>query len=607
MVAIDFFYRTIKAINMRQLFLSLLGVLALSACSKEDVEPTSSDTAQTKPVTLSLSIEGQADAGGIRAVSFDTNQNVPPTTHDQYSNWQTHCFLRKVGDDTNQAYALIDWEAKMEGGKVHLKMKGHTLTLLQSGNKPTPVPKAGERWSIVGVTGGGKLNAERTRVDFAPDTELDNNLQPHQVRVPFTFEKVFFTVSAESGERAPQISVYFKPQGSLINVYTNNKTSQAGIAELQVVTNALSNNGYYDYSSDMPSWVFAHDDAKQEAIIRRIHITPNQGRNYVLWGMPRPETTKPIEGFKSEVVVAGYQISGEGVTEEKPKIRTEAFVNALAYPVGIDIDLSLTPLNKLTTTGTPSHIVKFMSSTSNNFVDARAFDNATDIKNSDILFTQSDAIKRYGPASSTNTSPYYLPTIWELGAIFPSQRVGFSIYQSYNFADSDITVNELVQFEPGQQVAKRKRVTSSYKASGGVLYADRFKNYAGGMENNSKRTVFRYEYIKIKDLADGTALNGLKITTRYLGNDGDASGYDTENFWTDPSKNAHDVTAVFPALGHRAASTGINGYYWSSSPHASLSDVSYTMYFSFDRINSLSNGENQEAANAFGLILFPKN
>lgn len=591
--------------NIKQIFLPLIGALALVGCNKEAVEPTSSNLAQPTSVTLALSLEGTADASEMRAVSFDANQNVPPTTHDQYSDWTTHCFLRN-DDGSKKAYAVIHWDARVEGGKVKLKMRGHELNLLPIGSSgaelsPENKPVAGERWSIEGITGGGKLNSERTRVDFAPDADLDKNLQPHQARVPFTFEKTFFTVSASSGERAPQISVHFKPQGSLLNIRVNNKTAQFVQTELRILSNALSNNGYYDYSTGEAQWKFSNIDAPHELISRTIAMVNGVGRNYVLWGMPRLAS---VGGFSSQAFVAGYEISSEGATIDKPKVRTESFVNGLAYPMGIDLDLSISPLNALveTTKLGANFIAMFKHKDIEGFKDAMTFSDRMDAYSSDIYYNYDQAM-----VYSDTDKPYYLPTIWELGTIFPAQKTEsdndlYYYYNGQNATGEDIL--ERVQFSKNESPVI---VTSRYVGAGEgtkILYALRFTNLSGALDN-SKRTAFRYEYVNLGKLKDNiTDMWGLKVTTRHLGNDGDDIGYSTEEYWNNVTKNGKDATVIFPAVGRKNEEGFASlGFYWSSTPFEGEELKASRAYFDQDLVFGYYNNTKDRE---FPILLFKK-
>lgn len=552
--------------NFKHLFLPLVGSLALVGCNKEAVEPISSNTTQANSITLELSLEGTAvGTNAMRAVSFDTDEDIPPTMHEEgVSDWKTHCFLRSE-DGTKQAYAMIDWDARVEGGKIQLKMKGHTLTLEQSGSQPLAQPQPGEQWFIAGVTGGGKLNEDKTRVDFGSDAALDNALKPHQARVPFTFGWTGFTVSKISGQTAPKISVQFEPQGTLLNVRVKNNTSKpVASAELTIYSNAVSNNGYFDYSlgTDTPSWTFTKADAVEETISRSASVAAASAKKYVLWGMPRPETAKPEGGFKSEVVLAGYDLSQAGPSKEKPEVRTKSFARGLAYPMGVDIEVSLSPLNKLTTTGAPNYIVKVMQQPSNALIDPTTFASTTEIMNSGIHYNYSDAKRLFGFSSPENTSSYYVPEPAEWATVFSSSAVPFS-------TTNPVRWKEKVQFEQGEATQARD-VFSSYKSVGNVLYALRFCKLNNVETDNKMRTAFRYEYIKIKDLADGP-LHGLKITTRYVGNDPSYSNDEiptADEFWNNTRKT---TTVVFPALGIKTpvaedipTNAGLRFYAWTA-------------------------------------------
>lgn len=376
--------------KIKQLFLPLVGALALIGCNKEAVEPTSSNTTQANSVTLALSLEGTADASEMRAVSFDANQNVPPTIHEEgISDWTTHCFLRK-DDGSKRAYAVITWDARMEGNRVKLKMKGHTLELksmgvanevLDEANRPV----AGERWLITGITGGGEVQENRTRVVFNSTAAYDG-LNANQAQVPFTFEPQGFTVAAESGVRAPQISVHFKPQGALLKVYIDNKKNHVQYAvatDLQVTTNALSNNGYYDYSTGEAKWHFNNAAVQEEVLSRPVAIAANSAKHYVLWAMPRPATAEPTTGFKSSVKLDRCITYGEGTTSE-PALREGAFESGAGYSMGVEVGQSWSPLNAITTTGAPNYIAKFMSSATHKFIDPTTFESDVEAYNSGI-------------------------------------------------------------------------------------------------------------------------------------------------------------------------------------------------------------------------------
>lgn len=528
--------------RMKHLFMPLFGALALMGCNKELIEPSELESSGAAPITLELSLEGTAvSRDEMRAVSFYTEDDIPPTKHeDGISDWQTHCFLRNESG-TAQAYALVDWDAREVNGKIHLKMKGHTLKLEQSGSQPLVQPQPGERWRIAGITGGGKLNSDRTRVDFTPDTALDNGLNPNQARVPFTFGWTTFTVSRVSGDRAPKISVHFAPQGSLLNVRVNNKTNRGAesvTSVLKFFTNALSGNGYFDYAlgNEAPVWKFTNESAQEETISRPISVAKGAATNYVLWGMPRPETSKPSGGFKSEVYLGRYKIFAE-MTKVKPNIRTKGFTSGLAYPMGIDIDRPFMPLEYVADYNVAEDRASFATT---HHVSGNAPDNHEE------YVTMQQAVDLFSNIKIGGRG-YHLPKFSEARGVVPMEVLKDATQniapRRHTFEDQSLEIEGLTYGGYRDEVNLSDLSTQ---------YALRF------VKDSSKDMVMAYRYVFDINTSDNS-YNHVMITSRYVGPKGvTLDEISNPDYWN--SNNEEDKSIRLPLVGYLIGSDGALAY-----------------------------------------------
>lgn len=584
--------------NIKQIFLPLFGALALIGCNNEALEPTSSNETETQPVRLALTMEATADASEMRAIIFDTSKGIPPTAGNTEAKWTTHCFLHKSGDASKRAYAVIEWDVtNATAGQIKLKMRGSELSLQQSGSQPLVIPQPGERWIITGITGGGKLNADKTRVEFSADGAYDA-LEANQAQVPFTFEPQGFDVASE-GMRAPQISVHFKPQGSLLNVHVNNATNRgkhAVATDLKLYTNALSNNGYYDYSTGEAQWKFTNAAAQEEVISRPISLDKDAAAKYVLWGMPRPETAKPSEGFKSEIYLGRYKIFAEGSTTAKPKVRDEAFTNGLAYPMGINIDRPFMPLE---------YVAKRNIAPRESWAGGNPTFATSDLNNASGYFSWTEAIATDLSTAIIEGVKYHLPSIQELEGMFPARVDGARHFSGANYPNTNANnYDETVMVEGGLLSGK-----ADYYSSGNyILYAVRFKNESN---DNMNTTVYRYSFTT-QALNSQTA--HLEVISRWVGNtlgniDQLLQKIQEGDFWTTNTQD--DVKVIFPATGYYKGAKGVKplelpgetGRYWSSTKSTNPTYPTMAEHANFYKTNV--NGHNlNDPAWSYSVRLF---
>ncbi len=331
--------------KLLHLLLIPLGLLlALGGCAQD--EPSGQSLQDS--TTLRLDIAPELDIQELKALTIDTQGGIPQFKHDPAkTSWTTHCFLRSA-DGSKQAYAVVDWDVvSTTVGDLKLKMKGHTLTLLSSGSGASvPTPVVGEEWFISGITGGGKLNADRDQVDFRYDAALDDALADDQIRVPLAFGWTKFTVAGDN-QTAPRISVRLKPLGSLFRVKVDNTNAiNSGVVyvagRVKVLSNALTQNGAFSYTNrsvpvegELPGFDFGsgNQTATEEAITRAVEVSLNSSKDVLLWAYPRPSSHLPASGsFSTKIYLPHYHAyASDKTTMTALTPRSTAFVSGKGY------------------------------------------------------------------------------------------------------------------------------------------------------------------------------------------------------------------------------------------------------------------------------------
>ncbi len=547
--------------KLKHLFFNALAVMAFAACSSEAEEIKPADKAST--ATLQLDMTGQYGTGNsdqTRALSLDGTE-YPRFIHEEgVTNWSTHCFIRNEAGDV-QFYALVDWNATTDSdGNISLHIKNSTLTLQNSAGSDVTatetLPKAGERWYIAGIAGGGYLFDNNTRVGFWPN-ESESAGSPHQVRVPLAFGWTRFTIPSNT-ERAPQISVQFQPQGTLLSAYVNNTSDATLDAGMRVISNAISVHGAFDYTlaadrstyTSAPKWGFKRTLASTRIYSRNISIPANTGKNCYMWGMPRTEAEKPTSGFRTYIGLAGYA----AITPNKIT-RTFTAGNTYAMP---DVNTSnfrvMFPHEPLTQYNVAPDAQSFVTTQANNVSG---------------FWNWADAVDKFEGIEIDGTD-YYLPSIQEQKGLIPPYS-GLRVRFSATTASDDYQEDAYIS-------GWKFSFTSDYRGTtSGISYALRFKT-----TDNARLTAVRYQYMNNSD-GDGKM---LKITYRPLGPSGAATTITQvadETYWQ--SNTDADVTFYLPASGYYTADDVLtlpntNGYYWSSTePTSVVSPNSYMLNF----------------------------
>ncbi len=561
--------------KLKHLFFNALAVISFAACSSEAEEIKPADKSTT--ATLQLDMTGQYGSGNsdqTRALSLDGTE-YPRFIHEEgVTDWSTHCFIRNEAG-TVQFYALVDWNATTDSdGNISLHIKNSTLTLQNSAGSDVTatetLPKAGERWYIAGIAGGGVLDATKSNVDFAYSYDLDKLLLNNQARIPLSFGWTRFTVPSNS-ERAPRIVVQFQPQGTLLSVNVNNKTNVNNEALeatfIKVRSNALSQDGVFDYSltasradyTAAPKWTFTSDEATTSDIYQTIEgMASNASFNQYVWAMPRPESAKPSGGFSTRIGLVSYKVYEAGTTNT-PVARTTSYKAGLSYSTSIDVNRPFLPYEYFTTHNVATDGVSFTSSQAN---DASG------------LWNWADAVDKF-KAITIDGRDYRLPVVNEMRSIFPQVSL-----TNLNFS-SESTVENIT--ENIRLDAMTKGTLSSYKSSGSnIIYALRYREKVIGTETeykNHRLTAVRYEYT---DNSNGGKM--LRTTFRHLGTAGAATTLARvadETYWQSNTEN--DVVLEFPASRRLDASGQVmntgSGWYWTRSERSTGSVQAWVSLF----------------------------
>ncbi len=515
----------------------LLSAWATVACSGENgLTPVEENISKNQPLSYTLKLSGGVASDAERALSFDMSQANPAIL--ETSDWTTHVFFRKEGA-TFVGYAKIEWEftGRDSNGKIRLQQRNLTFDLE---NTNGDLPSAGETWYIAGIAGGGKLNSAKTAVDFAYDETLDGALAQNQVRVPLTFAWTKLNIVENAADEA---FVNFKPQGTLLHVYANNKTTVAMGSYLNLTSNVLDRAGGYDFATAntsvsegaMPTWTFTN--AERTASLR----VPMSGAvdakmQGLVWGMPRSGVSSPSTTIGNTPI--DYKVYNVGTTTAFTS--TATFRSGRAYQVNVDVYRPKLPIEYVAEYNMKND-TEFATSHSN---DASAYWNLA------------DAVSKFSNIT-INGKEYHLPGLRELYAIgTPAHVIAFNSSLTYYLTPYS---NERYNITEEAEVAGVTSVyTSDYYNTGDkVSYGIRFQS-AG----DQLKVAYRYRIIG--DWILGNLNNYLEITVRYLGSgfSGTLTTINNEDFWNDSS--AEYITRIIPATGRMVGTSvrarGTRGY-----------------------------------------------
>ncbi len=538
--------------KLKHLFFNALAVMAFAACSSEAEEIKPAEKSET--ATVEIDLEGEYNNGQTRALTFDGTE-YPLFTHETgVTDWKTHCFIRNEAG-TVQFYALVDWTASVNSstGAITLKIKDSKLTLQGSGGSnpatTATLPKAGERWYIAGIAGGGVLEANNTKVNFAYNQSLDASLAANQLRVPIAFGWTPFTIAKPVSERAPRIVVQFKPQGTLLSVHvdnTKNRGKDALSTQVKVRSNALSQSGLFDYSTAAaraiytaaPKWDFTNVSATTETFVRDVNIDFGAKKIYYLWAMPR--TSAPTEGFKTETYVAHYKSFAEG-TNTVPVAKTTTFAKGNTYYTGLDIDRPKIALE---------YVAGYLTSSGGV---------TTSNKADDIGYFLLSEIP-----SLTVPNGYQINDNAYWRAAFIDGSRGKLTFK--NLTSDDLVDKSTIEWVMNPSTPTLRWFTSTYKTPGnGIAYALRLgksstpDESAEHAKDNRALTAYRYE--TKGDFTIGSENSYLEVKAYYLGEgfQGSIETIANEDYWLNLSQS-EVITQKIYATGYRLADGTLKRY-----------------------------------------------
>ncbi len=549
--------------KLKHLFFNALAVMVFAACSSEAEEIKPADKTQETPVvTINLEMSGDfqlptVQYDGTRALTLDLDEDYPPFTNEEgVTDWKTHCFLRNA-DGTAQFYALVDWNATTNNdGSITLNIKESALNLLPSGDLiglseselAAKAPKAGERWYIAGMTGGGVLDDTRTKVDFTVDefARPAEVLPANALRIPLAFAWTPFTVSKKMGERAPRISVQFQPKGSLIHVRVSPSPSiqlpDGGTTfNVSCVSNSFDCSGHFDYALSTaglsePKWTWneAYNWSGNSALMSRLkgqRITSGETKSLIYWGMNRPLAEIPEGKVRTEILLMSHQGNVLGSTDVAQK-RSRVFENGMSYVYFFELGRPKMSLENLAESNVADNggTLTFVSSPTST--------------SGSTFYTFEQAVNTFDPAMRVHIDGYRykLPQVSFWRSILPENTFGYNVLSDRsNLQDGDS------QYGGHQSVSYALHGTQSdfTVKSTGLAYGLRFK---GGPSNNYFRTAYRYQVV-----SDVSGQEHIKITSRYLGANFSGSITtiaDDVAFWN--VNNSEDVTRYFPLTGFYA-------------------------------------------------------
>ncbi len=382
-----------------------------------------------------------------------------------------------------------------------------------------------------------------------------NSASRVDVNVPYIANWVNTSLNS-TGTVLETTTLSFKPQGTLLRLQFKNTTAQE-----QKISEVLFGNARFSNS------VFINF---QEATLRanpygRMHIgmelpsqltLPAQQSSgwYYMWVMPHDvnDTTRPIMAFTRETLDVAFTTRVLSTTQALADGKSMSVVLSLGSDaVSGAVDASWYAWTAAAPSGTPRVSLSYLSDKVVNQA-GTAFVSDYKTNNTGVgLFTQSQAIAKFGNPITIATKRYSLPTYNELKAIIPAYNSINNVIifpvdwaknrNMYNVAEEDVKIGTLT-----------KNYLADYVNTGsGISYAVRFKD-----DKNYNRTAFRYQYV-----ANATNnLTHLKVTARYLGASSSATiaNVATEAFWS--SNNTADVVRTIPFYGFlRQVATSTDG------------------------------------------------
>lgn len=531
------------------------------ACSSDEEGAPKTITQAEQGVVYDLDLAGGLDEE--RSLTFNTETVVPDIL--ETSNWTTHVFFRKEGDNSFVGYAQIDWTVTgRTSGKIQLRQKNTRITLH---NTKGLTPRSGETWYVAGIAGGGKLNAAKNEVSFAPDASIDNTLKNNQLRVPLMFAWTKLKIVENAADQA---AVTFKVQGTLLHLHLDNKSYIHTPSEVKLTSNLLDSDGKYSFvpsgavrAGSTPTWSFAKT-ANTASLSVKIPRGKDVSGHSLVWGMPRTGVTSPVT--KIQNLPLKCRLYNKGTTTEYSS--TATFRTGRAYQVHLEVYRPWLPLDYVAPRNVAENKTSFVTTDRNN---APAFMATWD---------ESVAVKISG---------YHLPTADEWGAVIPTV-VGVPPVREIELS-GELRWN-------GTYPPSPKMTTYEDTGTSGVRFQNNlYEKYASYAFADGGRTVYvlwrisataadakaGHKHIACKYQLVGTLVEGnldshTKITCRYLGDSftGRITDINKDAFWN--ANNSDDVVRIFPHItttynendNTQSKVLGVRARFWNATSYTLL-------------------------------------
>lgn len=532
----------------------LLLTLMVSCQKQDDAVPTPTPQEVVAPVELDLS--GSFDE--LKAMAFDATDVADQIQLSPAGDWQTHCFLRKEGDNTFVGVATIDFNATLgSDNKIYLKIKNKSVSV--RGIPTGKTPKKGETWYIMGIAGGGELIGG-TKVSFAYKAALDQNLPANKIRVPlassWTKVKVLDNDWLEG-------KLSFKPQGVLLRVRILNRLSSAVNPESFSLTSSVaSREGYFDMSPGSsvsegatPKWTFAEQPSTLDPYYAEIPVnqtlasSPSPRNEFaayrLVWVMRDPMATggeTKVSSLKFKLNRYGDALPPATGVERPPfsvKLKTDRMTNGKTHRINVELLRYKTP-------------TEYVAPRNVGLV-ARTFAIDNSVSTSGYYALPISNIENVIPRG------YHLPNQNEWQALFSPTFQHIKLDDSPSINETPQTMDENVELN-----REKNTFSSSYvsKRIGRkiVTYAVRFmpttREIAGfpAYSKKDKIAVFKYEILDDAQMSATDRVNNhgigkqLRVTSRFIGQDININTVANESFWQTAS--SEQVSVVFPLCGY---------------------------------------------------------
>lgn len=481
--------------NFKTICASLLASSLLLACGK-DSEPV--QPAATTAEGFTLEMTADLTAGGLKAIDFDLSHDGIKIKQ-QESNFSTHAFFRKKG--TNQtAYARLEWRIlRQQDGSVKLELKNGQPSQLNlrlvEGSGSVALDNSGH-WYVAGVAGGGKLSADGRSVSFGSDLALADN----HLNAPLAFRWTRI--------QGP-INVFFAPQGVILRPHVKNSTNY-DLPRMQgyVVTNAIDNDGHFDFSSSKndnasledglyAGWLFTKPNAPATDLAElsfRVSLAPKATGRALVWGMSRGRGQSES---KTQAAMGDKPLSREG--------SNQAFVSSVMLRDGQSKYLPLeAKAENLEVYGGDSPFARVAVGLVNKAENGFTRTHTTEMG----YFTWQQAAERFF-SKTINGSNYYLPSKEEMMLLFPLQAPASAkpeeVLTFNRPTASTRSWDESVKFSQGEE-AKTYRSTYRNVPGKAQTVGIRFDGHG-----NAQRMAYRYTLTP-----KGLQIDAIKIGSQAL-------------------------------------------------------------------------------------------